>query len=120
MPAKKEVGLLSSSWLGKALCSKDKTIDPEIFFSESRESQTKAIIICLSCPVKQACLDDALTVHVGGIRGASTENERRKLDYISLINLLNARVKALKEFRVKNPVPIAKKSNRYLPKMFIH
>jgi WhiB family redox-sensing transcriptional regulator len=59
-------------------------IDPETFFLEPNArgvnkytTEQKAIAICNTCPVKQACLDHALNVpEVFGVWGGKTEKQR--------------------------------------------
>lgn len=54
--------------------------DPEIFFPEKGKSSREAKMICRSCPVQDACLEDALaTGDWFGVRGGLSERERRRL-----------------------------------------
>ena len=112
------VRILEGRWLEKALCATDRSIDTELFFDESRESQTRAIMICFSCPVMQACLTDSLKIHVGGIRGGTTELERRKFDMAKLQNILMLRHESLRIFLEKKPLSPLKTHKNQLPRMF--
>jgi WhiB family redox-sensing transcriptional regulator len=61
--------------------------DPESFFldpnmrgSNKHQRELTAIKICNSCPVKQACLDHALSVpEIFGVWGGMTEEQRHKI-----------------------------------------
>lgn len=112
------VRILQGRWLENALCATDKSIDSDIFFSESRESQTRAIMICFSCPVMQPCLADSLKIHVGGIRGGTTELERRKFDMAKLQDILILRRESLRLFLEKKPQFRLKARKDQLPRMF--
>jgi WhiB family redox-sensing transcriptional regulator len=64
-------------WIDEALCA---TTDPEAFFPEKGGSTREAKRICMRCPVRIPCLEDALaTDERFGIRGGLSERERRKL-----------------------------------------
>jgi WhiB family transcriptional regulator, redox-sensing transcriptional regulator len=55
-------------------------VDPELFFPAPGEhgKAARAKRICARCPVRAACLADALASRDGfGIRGGLTPNERR-------------------------------------------
>lgn len=111
MQPQKKINFFQESWLNEALCANDKTIDPEIFFSESETSRKQAIFICLSCPVRQICLIDALKMHVSGIRGATTERER-KLDKNRLLEIVNNRLSSTEQFLTKKPPRKRKAKNK--------
>ena len=65
------------SWQDKALCAQT---DPEAFFPEKGGSTREAKRICVSCEVKQECLEYALMQDERfGIWGGLSERERRKL-----------------------------------------
>ena len=61
--------------------------DPESFFldpnmrgSNKHQRELTAIKICNSCPVKQACLDHALSVpEIFGVWGGMTEEQRHQI-----------------------------------------
>lgn len=55
-------------------------MDPELFFPApgQRGKAARAKRVCARCPVRAACLADALATHDEyGIRGGLTPNERR-------------------------------------------
>jgi WhiB family transcriptional regulator, redox-sensing transcriptional regulator len=73
------------SWQSKAMC---RGADANLFFSphhmekkeerETREAQAKSV--CARCPVRQQCLDFAMTTREPhGIWGGLNELERRRL-----------------------------------------
>jgi WhiB family redox-sensing transcriptional regulator len=64
-------------WQENALCAQT---DPEAFFPEKGGSTREAKKVCLSCEVRQECLEYALTNDERfGIWGGLSERERRKL-----------------------------------------
>jgi WhiB family redox-sensing transcriptional regulator len=64
-------------WQESAVCAQT---DPEVFFPEKGGSTREAKKICITCPVRQECLEDALVKDEGfGIRGGLSVRERRKL-----------------------------------------
>ena len=65
------------SWQDRALCAQT---DPEAFFPEKGGSTREAKRICVSCEVKQECLEYALMQDERfGIWGGLSERERRRL-----------------------------------------
>src|SRR6478735_8035054 len=65
------------SWQERALCAQT---DPEAFFPEKGGSTRDAKKVCLTCDVKQECLEYALANDERfGIWGGLSERERRKL-----------------------------------------
>ena len=54
------------------------TSNAELFFSEVPAEIAKAREICMSCPVRQLCLDHHMVVENDGIAGGLTAAERRK------------------------------------------
>ena len=65
------------SWQERALCAQT---DPESFFPEKGGSTREAKRICISCDVKDDCLEYALANDERfGIWGGLSERERRKL-----------------------------------------
>jgi WhiB family redox-sensing transcriptional regulator len=57
--------------------------DRELFFNENDPGP--ALAICFPCPIKQMCLDWALTQpERHGVWGGTTEDERKKLGYRKL------------------------------------
>lgn len=72
------------AWREEALCA---TTDPELFFmdGEGGSSYQTARRLCASCPVREACLDDAMAYEASaagrryGMYGGLTPKEREKL-----------------------------------------
>ncbi|MDB5168599.1 MAG: hypothetical protein JWO55_857 [Candidatus Saccharibacteria bacterium] len=64
-------------WQAQALCAR---VDYELFFPEKGGSARDAKKVCARCPVREQCLDAALSNGESyGIWGGYTERERRKL-----------------------------------------
>lgn len=64
-------------WQERALCAQT---DPEAFFPEKGGSTREAKRVCLSCEVRDVCLEYALENDERfGIWGGLSERERRKL-----------------------------------------
>ena len=59
--------------------SKCKNADPNLFFAESNSKVAQAKEVCVSCPIRQMCLDWAVENAEEGIYGAMTPRERKKL-----------------------------------------
>ena len=65
------------SWQERALCAQT---DPEAFFPEKGGSTREAKRVCLSCDVRQECLEYALAHDERfGIWGGLTESNRRPI-----------------------------------------
>lgn len=67
------------SWRDDAACL---TADPDMFFPEPADhaSAAAAVAVCQTCPVADACLQDALeTGEQHGIRGGLTPRHRARL-----------------------------------------
>jgi WhiB family transcriptional regulator, redox-sensing transcriptional regulator len=65
------------SWRQKAAC---RGVDPGIFYPASDEEAEPAKAICAQCPVREACLEYALSARErDGIWGGATERERRRM-----------------------------------------
>ena len=65
------------SWQERALCAQT---DPEAFFPEKGGSTREAKKVCLTCEVRQDCLESALSNDERfGIWGGLSERVRRKL-----------------------------------------
>ena len=64
-------------WFSAAACA---GCDPELFYPERGEATTKAKAVCNECPVRQECLEFALSGReLFGIWGGKSERERRRL-----------------------------------------
>jgi WhiB family transcriptional regulator, redox-sensing transcriptional regulator len=64
-------------WREAAACAQS---DPELFFTDQPAQQAQALAVCAGCPVRDACLRDALTnARLYGVWGGLTETERRAL-----------------------------------------
>jgi WhiB family redox-sensing transcriptional regulator len=67
----------AARWRELAAC---RGTDLEVFFPERGESAGPARQICAACPVRQPCLDYAISNRIThGIWGSLTERERRAL-----------------------------------------
>ncbi|WP_425595355.1 WhiB family transcriptional regulator [Pseudonocardia thermophila] len=70
------------NWRDQAAC---RGVDPELFFpieetaAACADQVAAAKAVCAMCPVRQQCLDDALTRLPYGIAGGMTAGERRRL-----------------------------------------
>ena len=68
------------SWRERGRC---KGADPEIFYPEDEENEAladEAKAICALCPVRETCLEHAITVREKtGVWGGYTARERRRL-----------------------------------------
>jgi WhiB family redox-sensing transcriptional regulator len=54
--------------------------DPEVFYPTSDEQADEAKAICFICPVREPCLEHAITAREKqGVWGGLTERERRRL-----------------------------------------
>ena len=65
-------------WQDDAACL---GMDPDLFFPEQGDDQGPAKAICAICPVREPCLEKALTppFELFGIWGGSSERERRRM-----------------------------------------
>lgn len=71
------VATLTEDELGQALCSQ---ADPDAWFPEKGMPTAPAKRVCFQCPIRERCLDVALTNGEDhGIFGGLSVNERRKL-----------------------------------------
>jgi len=67
----------AARWRELAAC---RGTDLEVFFPERGESAGPARQVCAACPVRQPCLDYAITNRIAyGVWGGLTERERRAL-----------------------------------------
>ena len=68
---------MSASWRQAAAC---QGVDPEVFYPFSDEEAGAAKAVCGRCPVRQPCLEFALTSRErDGVWGGATERERRRM-----------------------------------------
>ena len=75
---------MSDEWMSRGTCRIDKTIPPDTFFPGKNEPQKlkKAREVCSICPVKEECLDYALSNYIlHGIWGGTSERQRRSMRY---------------------------------------
>lgn len=74
--------MMETSWMADGAC-RAPDVDPAIFFpSDADEDRSKikaARKVCMSCPVRIACLKHALDHHETGFWGGTTERQRRDL-----------------------------------------
>ena len=67
----------AARWRESAAC---RGADLAVFFPERGESAGPARRVCAACPVRQACLDYAISNRIAyGVWGGLTERERRAL-----------------------------------------
>jgi WhiB family redox-sensing transcriptional regulator len=67
------------AWRQQASC---RGVDPEIFYpvSEDEEAAADAKAVCATCPVREPCLEHALTTREKhGVWGGLDERERRRV-----------------------------------------
>lgn len=65
------------TWMSDALCAQT---DPDAFFPEAGGSSRAAKALCAECPVREACLEYALTNNLqDGIYGGRSPKERARL-----------------------------------------
>ena len=65
------------SWRSRGAC---RGLDPAIFYPSSDEDAEQAKSICATCPVREPCLEYALTAREhDGVWGGATERERRRM-----------------------------------------
>ena len=70
---------MNTSWRQLARC---RGVDPEVFYpvSDDDEAAEEAKSICALCPVREPCLEFALsTREKNGVWGGLTERERRRV-----------------------------------------
>ena len=70
---------MNTSWREFARC---RGVDPETFYpvSDDDDAADEAKSICALCPVREACLEYALsTREKNGVWGGLTERERRRV-----------------------------------------
>ena len=73
------IGTTTPTWRQHARCL---GADPDVFYppSESEDGALEAKAICAICPVREACLEHAITFREKqGVWGGLDERERRRL-----------------------------------------
>jgi WhiB family redox-sensing transcriptional regulator len=71
------VPLTNQTWRQHAAC---RGVEPEIFYPASDEEAAVAKSVCGVCPVRQLCLEYALSSRErDGVWGGATEKERRRI-----------------------------------------
>jgi WhiB family redox-sensing transcriptional regulator len=71
------VPLTNQTWRQHAAC---KGVEPDIFYPASEEEAEVAKAVCGVCPVRQPCLEYALSSRErDGVWGGATEKERRRI-----------------------------------------
>lgn len=64
-------------WPARALCTR---IDPDLFYTETEDSEARAKRTCKACPVTEECLEYALSSgEPFGVWGGLSESERKAL-----------------------------------------
>lgn len=68
---------MNQSWRQHAAC---RGLDPEVFYPVTDEEAEVAKSVCRGCPVRQPCLEHALSSREkDGVWGGATERERRRI-----------------------------------------
>jgi len=68
---------MNATWRNRAAC---RGLDPDIFYPASDEDSWEAKAVCDTCPVRQPCLEHALSLREReGVWGGLTERERRRI-----------------------------------------
>lgn len=69
---------MKQTWRQHAAC---RGIDPDVFYPDDDDAVAEgAKEVCGACPVRQACLEHALTHRErDGVWGGATERERRRM-----------------------------------------
>lgn len=69
---------MKQTWRQHAAC---RGIDPDVFYPLDQDDDDEAAKqVCLACPVRQACLEYALTSReTDGVWGGASERERRRM-----------------------------------------
>ena len=71
------IGQVEGGWRAFARC---QGLDPEIFYPTGDDDGVEAKSVCELCPVREACLEHALTRREKhGVWGGLTERERRRI-----------------------------------------
>ena len=70
---------LQAEWRNRAACL---GMDTDLFFPEKTENAAEAKQVCLSCPVREPCLEEAMSLagaDDSGIWGGASPDDRRSL-----------------------------------------
>ena len=68
---------METIWMARGNCSNKP---PEIFFPSDGAGVEKAKSICVTCPVKEMCLEHALSHRIDhGVWGGFSERQRRRI-----------------------------------------
>lgn len=68
---------MNQAWRQRAACT---GVDPDIFYPLTDDEAAEAKSICAQCPVRQPCLEYALSTRErDGVWGGATERERRRM-----------------------------------------
>lgn len=69
---------MKQTWRQHAAC---RGIDPDLFYPLDQDDDGEAAKqVCVACPVRQACLEHALTSReTEGVWGGASERERRRM-----------------------------------------
>ena len=71
------VPLTNQTWRQLSAC---RGVDPDIFYPANDEEAEVAKAVCHVCPVRQPCLEYALSSRErDGVWGGATEKERRRM-----------------------------------------
>lgn len=68
---------MNSSWRQRGAC---RGLDPDVFYPPTDDEADAAKAVCAECPVREPCLEFALsTREAEGIWGGTTARERRRI-----------------------------------------
>jgi WhiB family redox-sensing transcriptional regulator len=68
---------MTTTWQSKAAC---RGLEATIFYPDPEEDGSEAKAVCSVCPVRQPCLEWALSNREKeGVWGGATERERRRI-----------------------------------------
>jgi WhiB family transcriptional regulator, redox-sensing transcriptional regulator len=74
---KQALGSANLTWRQHAAC---RGLEPEVFYPVTDEQTEEAKAVCRECPVREPCLEYALTNRErDGVWGGATERERRRM-----------------------------------------
>lgn len=99
--------------------------DPDMFFSNDdylydKKTVAKAKLICRGCPIKDACLAEAMSGRYQGIWGGLTESDRtRRANGTDQLSLTSAELSARRENNKKRTAYASAKIEPYLKKALI-